>query len=170
MKNKILTLAEIGVVYLAASIILDSLLSSYQILLWPALAIAFIFFATMIFDLLWEPGPRRSGKGMSEPASSGEDDLTRLKHLCKHVFEQGDITSENVLREKINSLAFAAISLRLNEPTAQLRMMAKEEPDTLQRMIGDEKMYTLLTTGPFIRKGDLRTVADGLTRIEEWIR
>ena len=52
MKKQVRALLEIAIIYVAVSIVLDSVLGGFQILLLPALACAFVLFATMIFGVL----------------------------------------------------------------------------------------------------------------------
>jgi len=167
MKKQILALAEIGIVYLAASIILDAALGSYKILLWPALAIAFVLFATMITQALWEPKDQNAENGRSARPIGPEDDLTRLEHLCRNALDRGDPTAEEILSERISALALAAAAQRLNQPESTLREMANQNPKLLHQQLRDEQLFNLVTTRPLVRKGATAAVDEYVTRIEE---
>jgi hypothetical protein len=163
------SLAEIGIVYLAASIILDSILVGYKILLWPALAIAFLFFATLIAQVVWEPAVPTPARVMSVRSTHRDDDLTRLEQICKHAIEQEDRASGETLIERVRTLAIAVTSYRLNEPESSLMGTAPQHPVLLQK-IKDQEMVAIITSPPLLGKAAVGTLQDYLTRIEEWTK
>ena len=167
MKKQLRTLAQIGAAYLIASVILDFILGAYPTLLWLAIGFAFAFFGAIIFGVLWESKakeiPRRTTHAVSR-----KDDSVGLKRLCESALERGDASSQTLLSERIMSLAFATAAYHLNEPEGILRAMAEQEPRRLKTKIGDERIFSLITNGPAIRKGDSGALRDSLAKLEEW--
>ena len=168
MKKQIQTLIEIGIIYLAASIVLESLLSGYPIIMLPLLGVTFIFFATMIFGTLWQPRVTEVTNKM-ERTSGKNDDLTRLEHLCAFAIGQGDAGAATQVSDRVRALAFAAAAYRLKTSLQALRSMSKEHLDKLATSIGDQQMLKILTSsGSFVRKGDSSVLEEYLTTIEGW--
>jgi len=167
MKKQTMTLVEIGIVYLAVSIVLDYFLGNYEILLLLALSFEFILFGIIIFSSLWEHLPQKVGR--EESIARTENDLTRLEHSCEAAFSQGDHTAENQISERVRSLAFAAAANRLNIPEATLRSIAREEPKLLQSKIKDPQLLqALISKDSMIQKGNTQVLEDVLDKIEEW--
>ena len=166
-EKQIRSLAEIGIVYLVASIILDAVLGSYKILLWPALALVFLLFAAMIAQVLWEPVLSTTAKRMSSRPTP-DDELTRLEQICKHAIEEGDPLSEQILSQRVSSLALTAVSLQLNEPESSLLDMATQNPALLHQKVKDQTMFTIITSPPILGKAAIGILGDYLKRIEEW--
>jgi len=170
MKKQVRALLEIAIIYVAVSIVLDSVLGGFQILLLPALACAFVLFATMIFGVLWEqrvPTPARNTHG----SPTDESDLIRLGRLCNAAIGQGEAKAGEAISERIRSIAFAAAAYHLNEPEATLRTMAEQEPALLHPKIGDENIFRALTTsGSITRKGNWQGLDECLRRIEDWAK
>jgi hypothetical protein len=170
MKKQVRALVEIGIIYLAVSIVLDYFLRGYQTLLWPALGFVFVIFGTMIFSELWEQ-TSRAAKIDRRRVNAGEDELMRLEHLCKAAIDQGDVAAGELLSQRLRSLAFAAAAYHLNESEAMLRTMAEQEPSLLQTRVGDQQIFhALVTNGPLTRKGDSLSLQDYLSKIEDWTK
>ena len=170
MKKQIRALLEIGIIYAAVSIVLDYLLAGFQILLWPALAVAFILFAVMMFAVVWEQRAPSTASSV-EPSPSNESDLILLEHLCSAAIDQGDAKAGETVSERIRSIAYAAAALRLNEPETTLRNMAEREPNLLRLRVGDEEFFQALTmNGAITRKGDWQSLDEYLRRVEEWAK
>ena len=169
-EKQIRSLAQIAIVYLGASIILDAVLGGYKILLWPALALVFLLFATMITKVVWEPVLPITSKRISIQATNRDDELTRLEQICKHAIEEGDPLSGQILSQRVSSLALAAVSLQLNEPESSLREIGTRDPDLLHQKITDQGLLTIITSPPIAGKIAVGILGDYLTRIEEWTR
>ena len=171
MKKQIKTLIQIGVVYLAVSILLDSFLTGYPILTWAGLGFAFIFFGIMIFAVLLELVPRPAASKSLRQFKKSEDDLMRLDKLCQRALDQGDPTSIELLSKRVRSLAFAAAANRFNITEPVLRNMAELDPASLEQQIHDQSMFEMLTATSSVMNrrntGDLRNY---LTTIEDWSR
>jgi hypothetical protein len=170
MKKQIRALLEIAIIYLAVSIVLDYILAGFQILLWPALGVAFILFAIMIFGVLWEQRDRMNVA--NEVGSSGdENDLARLERLGSAAVDQGETRDGEAISERIRSIAYAAAAYRLNESEVRLKTMVEREPNVLRSKIGDERIFHALTTrGSLTRKGDWRSLNEYLRSIEDWAK
>lgn len=168
MRKQTKALVKIGVVYLAASIVLDYFLGAYQVLLWPALAFEFILFGIMILTTLGEQVAPRTGK--AGPSNrQPEDRLARLKHLCKAAIDEGDQAAADILSERVRSLAFAAAANNLNTSEVTLRDVKQEGPNMLQRKINDDELFTALTAkGSMVRRGDVSVLEKLLEKVEEW--
>jgi hypothetical protein len=168
MKKQTKALAEIGVMYVVASILLDYLLGGYQILLWPALAFECALFGIMILNVFWErlpPPTEKHGRNTSE----NEDELTRLKRLCEAAITRRDRAAEKVLTERIRSLAFAAAANSLSTTETALRNIAEERRDLLEAKITDPQLFDALTNkGSLVRSDDPRTLVRLLEKIEGW--
>lgn len=161
-------LAEIGIIYLAVSIVLDFFLHGYQALLWPALGLVFVVFGSMIVSTLWEQ-TSRTAEVRKQRVSAGEDELMRLENLCKAAIDEGDVAAGQLLSQRLRSLAFAAAAHHLNESETMLRTMAEQEPSLLQSRVRDQQIFhALVTNSSIIRKGDSLTIQDYLSRIEGW--
>ena len=167
-EKQLRSLAEIGVVYLAASIILDAVLGAYKILLWPALALIFLLFATMIAQVVWQPTLPTASKRVPSQPTHGDDELARLEQICKHAIEEGDPLSGQILSQRVSSLALAAASLQLSERESSLRDIATNDPDLLQERIKDQGMLNIIKGPPIVGKNAIGILVDYLTRIEEW--
>jgi hypothetical protein len=168
MKKQFRALIEIGIIYLAISMILDFFLGSYQFMLWPVLGLVFAVFGIMIFNRLWEQ-TSRTAEIRRQRVGTGEDELMRLEHLCKVAIDEGDVGAGELLSKRLRSLAFAAVACRLNESETMLKTMAEQEPSLLETKIGDQPIFhALVSNGSIIRKGDSRTLQDYLSRIEGW--
>jgi len=168
MKRLIRALVQLGILYLAVSIVLDYFLSSYQLVLWPALAVAFAIFSILAFNALWiDVFP--SGESVRRPVIRNEDDLARLQHLCSVVIEQGEPAVGGVISERVRSLAFTAAAYHLNSSEDLLRSMAERQPSLLNQKIGDELLFqALITKGTLFTKHDSRTIIESLMKIEDW--
>jgi hypothetical protein len=168
MKKQTRGLFEIGVVYLAVSILLDYFLGAYQILLWLALAFGFIIFGIMIMSTLFESLAPATRKREADNLPS-EDEFTRLWRLCKFAIDQGDQTAGKTLSEKTRSLAFAAAANDLNTSEAALREATEKEPGMFQMKVGDPELFTALTTtGNLVARGDTKILERLLGKVEEW--
>jgi type III secretory pathway component EscV len=169
MNKRIRTLAEIGAVYVAASIVVEALLNGYPILILPILSIIFIVFAIMIFQVLWES--RIPNVAVKRPTTAGRnDDLSRLEHLCDLALNQADANAEKLLSDRIRRLAFASASCRLNTPIETLRSLAEQEANPLSPLVGDQQISDLLTSKkPFIHMGNSRDIDQYMTKIEDWM-
>jgi hypothetical protein len=171
MKKQIKTLIQIGVVYLAVSILLDSFLAGYPILTWAGLGVAFIFFAIMIFGVLLELRPHPAASKSVRHFQKNEDDLMRLDKLCQRAIDQGDATSTELLSKRIRSLAFAAAAYRFNITEPVLRNMAELDPTSLEQQIHDQSMFEMLTaTSPVVNRRNTGDLRNYLTTIEDWSR
>ena len=170
MKKQARALVEIGIIYLAISIVLDFFLRGYPNLLWPALGLVFVLFGIMIFGELWEL-TSRTAEIRRQRISAPDDELKRLEHLCESAIDQGDVAAVNLLSKRLKSLAFAATAFHLNESEATLRIMAEQEPSSLHSRVGDQEIFrALVTTGPVIRRGDSSSLQEYLRKIEEWTK
>jgi hypothetical protein len=170
MKKQVWTLAEIGVVYVVVSMILESLLSGYKTLLLPVLSFTFIFFATIMFGTLWEPRAAELTSKTQKPHGK-YDDFTQLEHLCNLAIEQGDVDAAKIVSDRVQALAFKAASYRLNMSATSLRSMSKEQSDVFARCINDPQMLSILSAKHFfIRKGDALMLKEYLTTIKAWAR
>jgi len=169
-EKQIRSLAEIGLIYLVASIILDAVLGAYKILLWPALALVFLVFGAMIAQVVWEPTLSPTSMRETSRPSQMDDELARLQQICKHAIEEGDPLSRQILSQRVSSLALAAASLQLNEPESSLRDIATKDPDLLHEKIKDQDMFNMITSPPLVGKNQIGILGDYLTRIEEWTR
>ena len=168
MKKQTLTLIELGIAFLTAAIVLDYVLGNYQILLWPSLAFEFTLLGVMIFGTLWEHVPRPSGSG-EKSIHKDETELTRLEHLCKAAILRGDETAENLLSERVRSLALAAAESRLTRPQTALTGIARERSGLLQSEFKEpELLRAVSTNGSMIQAGNTRVLEDLLEKIEEW--
>jgi hypothetical protein len=168
MKKQVTVLAEIGVIYLAVSILLDFFLHGYQALLWPVLGLAFAVFGSMIVSTLWEQ-TSRTAEVRKQRVSAGEDELMRLEHICKAAIDEGDVAAGLLLSQRLRALGFASAAYHLNESETMIRTMAEQEPSLLQRRVRDQQvLHALVTNSSIIRKGDSLTVQDYLSRIESW--
>jgi len=170
MNKQVRALLEITIAYIAVSMVLDSVLGGFQILLLPALALTFLLFATMILGVLWEQrAPTVARK--TEYSPTDESDLVRLEFLCNAALVQGEARAGEDISERVRSIAYAAAAYHLNEPEAALRTMAEREPDLLRPKIGDENVFRALTTsGSIIKKGDWQGLDECLRRIEDWAK
>jgi hypothetical protein len=170
MKKQTLTLIELGIVFLTAAIVLDYVLGGYQILLWPSLAFEFALLGVMIFSSLWEHTPQTSGRGQ-KIIRQNETELTRLEHICKAAILQGDETAQNLLSERVRSLALAAARSRLSTPQTTLTGIAREEPELLQsRTEEPDFLRALGTNGNMIQRGNSQVLERLLEKIEEWTK
>jgi hypothetical protein len=169
MKKQTETLIEIGAVYLAASIVVESLLSTYRILVLPILSFIFALFAMMMVQVLWQPTVQgRSKKIVKSPMKN--DDLTRLEHLCTFAIDQGDEKAAGLLSERVRRMAFDAASLRLNISAASLRRLADEQRGLVASQVNDALMTHILTSnGSFIRNDVPGVLNEYLAMIEGWI-
>ena len=168
MRKQVRALLEIGIIYLTVSIMLDFFLGGYPALLLPTLGLAFAVFGIMIFSKLWEQ-TSRTAEIRRQGVGTPEDELIRLEYLCQLAIDQGEVAAGDVLSRRLRSLAFAVAAYRLNESETVLRNMAEQEPSLLDRKVGDQQIFDALTTnGSIIRKGDLRSIQDFLSRIEGW--
>lgn len=170
MKKQIKTLIQLGVVYLAISIVLDYFLAGYPILTWAGVGFAFVFFGTIIFHVLLElratPAPSKRVRHFER----GEDDLVRLDKLCQKAIDHGDTASTELLSERIRSLAFAVASYHFNTAEPFLRNMAKEDPASLKLQINDQHIFEALTAkSSGASRGSTRDLANCLTSIEAWL-
>jgi len=171
MKKHIKTLVQIGVVYLAVSILIDSFLTGYPILTWAGLGLAFILFAIMIFGVLLELVPRHAAKKSVPQFRKNEDDLMRLDKLCQRAIDHGDARSTQLLFERVRSLAFAAAAYYLNIDEPQLRNMAEQNPTSLEQRIHDQTMFEMLTaTSSAVNAQSSNIFTNYLTKIEDWSR
>jgi len=168
MKRQSKTLTELGIVYLAVSILLDFFLASYQILLWPSLALAFAVFSILVFNTLWMqafPGAVR----VRQPAARMEDEFARLEHLCDVAINQGEAPSGGVVSERVRALAVAAAAHHLNITEDAIRSMAERDPGLLDEKIGDELLFHAMTgKGTLFGKGRSQAIREYLVRIQEW--
>lgn len=170
MKKQARALVEIGIIYLAISIVLDFLLRGYPNLLWSALGLAFVLFGIMIFAELWEL-TSRTAEIRRQRISPSNDELKRLEQLCESAIDQGDVAAGNLLSKRLKSLAFAAAAFHLNESEATLRTMAMQQPSSLHSRVGDEEIFrALVTTGPVTGRGDWLSLQEYLSKIEEWTK
>jgi len=170
MKKQTLTLIELGIVYLTAATVLDYVLGDYQILLWPSLAFEFTLLGVMIFGTLWGHIPQASRLG-PKSIHQNETELTRLEHLCKAAILQGDETAENLLSERVRSLALAATGRRLSTPHTAPTSIAQEQPGLLQSEIREpELLRAVITNGSMIQAGNTRVLEELLEKIEEWTK
>ena len=171
MKKHIKTLVQIGVVYLAVSILIDSFLAGYPILTWAGLGLAFILFAIMIFSVLLELTPRPAVKTSIPQLKKNEDDLMRLDKLCQRAIDHGDARSTQLLFERVRSLAFAAAAYYLNIAESQLRNLAEQNPTSLEQRMHDQTMFEMLTaTSSAVNAQSSDDFRNYLTKIEEWSR
>jgi len=168
--KQIRSLAEIGLVYLSASIILDAVLGAYKILLWPVLALVFLVFAALIAQVVWEPTLSTTSRRDPSRPTHMDDEMARLEQICKHAIEEGDPLSGQILSQRVSSLALAAVSLQLNEPESSLRDIATKDPDLLHEKIKDQDMFNIITSPPIVGKNPIGILGYYLTRIEEWTR
>ncbi len=170
MKKQIKTLIQMGVVYLAVSIVLDFFLAGYPILTWAGLGFAFILFGIIVFNVLLELTSRpEPNKGIRQ-FKRGEDDLMRLDKLCQRAIDHGDTTSTQLLSERIRSLAFAAASYHFNIAEPLLRNMAQHDPTSLERQISDQRMFEALTaTSSGVSQRNTHDIDSCLTSIEAWL-
>jgi len=168
MRKRIRLLIEIGAIYIVVSIALDFFLGSYRVLLWPALAIAFTIFGGMILSTIWERAyPQQTSE--APRLADSNDDLTRLEDVCKMAFEQDDANAQELVSKRIRSLAFVAAAHHLNVSEALLRDMAENEPTSLHLKIGDEVIFSALTTRSLsLKKWHPYSIQACLTRIEDW--
>jgi len=168
MRKQTRTLIEIGLAFLATSILLDYFLGAYQILLWLALAFEFILFGTMILNTLWERVARGTVK--QEPSKpQSEDPLERLEHLCKLAIEEGDQAAADILSERVRSLAYTAAANKFDTSEADLRTMSEAEPALLQARVGNLDLFNFLTRkSTMIRSGDTKALENLLGNVEEW--
>lgn len=170
MRKQIKTLIQIGVVYLAVSIVLDFFLADYPILTWASLGFAFILFGIMIFNVLLELNSRPAPSKGIRQFKRGEDDLMRLDKLCQRAIDHGDATSTQLLSERIRSLAFAAASYHFNITEPLLRNMAQQDPVSLERQINDQRIFEALTaTSSSVSRRNTRDIDNYLTSIEAWL-
>jgi hypothetical protein len=168
MRKRIRLLIEIGAIYLVVSIALDFFLGSYRVLLWPALAITFTIFGAMILSTIWE-GTYPQQNSEAPRSADSNDDLTRLEHVCKMALQQDDVNAQEIISKRIRSLAFEAAAHHLNASEALLRDMAENEPSSLQLKIGDEVIFSALTTRSLLlKKWHPYSIEACLTRIEDW--
>lgn len=171
MKKQIKTLIQIGVVYLAVSILLDSFLAGYPILIWAGLGVAFILVGIMIFNVLLELIPRPAAHKGVRQFKKSEDDLMRLDKLCQKAIDQGDAASTQLLSERIRSLAFEAAAYHLNITETLLRNMALQDSTSLEQQIHDNRMFEVLTTtSSVVSRRNTSDLVSYLTKIEDWSR
>ncbi|MGA3108398.1 MAG: hypothetical protein ABSD99_02930 [Candidatus Bathyarchaeia archaeon] len=170
MKKQIKTLIQMGVVYLAVSIVLDFFLAGYPILTWTGLGFAFILFGIIVFNVLLELTSRPAPNKSIRQFKRSEDDLMRLDTLCQRAIDHGDTTSTQLLSERIRSLAFAAASYHFNINEPLLRNMAQQDPTSLERQINDQRMFEALTaTSSGVSKRNTHDIHNCLTSIEAWL-
>jgi len=170
MKKQIKTLIQMGVVYLAVSIVLDFFLAGYPILTWAGVGFAFILFGIIVFNVLLELTSRPAPNKGIRQFKRGEDDLMRLDKLCQRAIDHGDTTSTQLLSERIRSLAFAAASYHFNITEPLLRNMAQRDPTSLERQINDQRMFEALTaTSSGVSRRSTRDIDNCLTSIEAWL-
>lgn len=168
MRKQVTALAEIGIIYLAVSIVLDFFLRAYQVLLWPVLGFVFVVFGIMILSALWDR-TSRTVEITKQQVSTAEDELMQLEYLCRVAIDGDDVAARELLSQRLRSLAFAAAAYHLNESEAMLRTMAEENPSLLHRKVGDQQIFHALVTDGFVfRKGDSRSLQDYLSKIEGW--
>ncbi len=170
MKKQIKTLMQIGVVYLAVSIVLDFFLAGYPILTWAGLGFAFILFGAVIFNVILELTTRPAVNKRVRQFTKSEDDLMRLDKLCQQSLEHGDAAAIQLLFERVRSLAFAAAAYHFGITESMLRNLVQHDPSSLEQQIQDRRMFEVLTqTGSAdnLRKGDFESC---LAKIEDWSR
>lgn len=169
MKKQTRDLVEIGVLYITVSIVLDYFLGSFQILLFPALAIEFLIFGVMIMNTLSErvaPTTRKREQNIHK----ADDAFTRLEQLCKMAMDQGDQAAGRLLSERVRSLAFAAAANHFNVSETSLRTSAQAQPTSFLSKIGDQQLFDAMTDAiGVVRQGDTQSLGQLLGKIEEWI-
>ena len=170
MKKQNRTLIQLGVVYLAVSIVLDYFLAGYPILTWAGVGFAFVFFGILIFNVLLELKARPAPVKGVRHYEKGEDDLARLEKVCQRTIDQGDPTSTELLSERVRSLAFAAASYHFNIAEPFLRDMAKDDPSSLELQINDQRIFEALTAkSSGVWKRSARDIVGCLASIEAWL-
>lgn len=170
MKKQTKTLIQLGVVYLAVSIVLDFFLAGYPILTWAGLGFAFILFGIMIFNVLLDLSSRPPPNRGMRRFNRGEDDLMRLDKVCQRAIEYGDAASTELLSERIRSLAFAAASYHFNITEPLLRTLAQDDLASLERQINDQRVFEALTAkSSDVSRRNTHDIANCLKSIEAWL-
>jgi heme exporter protein D len=168
MKKQVRTLIEIGVAYLAISIVLDFFLAGYPVLTWSALAFAFLVFAVLIISVVLELAARPAVR-MVPHVTAHEDELVRLERLSQKALDERDPDASVLLSQRLKSVAFAVVAYRFNTSEALLRNTAEKESDSLRDQLGDQELVEALTTkDSLVNRSTLRNLEYYLTKIEDW--
>jgi hypothetical protein len=152
---------ELGMIYAAIVIIIGYLLRNFLILFWPALTIIAIFFASFILSSLTELMSSQN-RNQPRPSDVPTDELARLEGSIQLAITTQ--SSQSNLSERLRNTVLSLVSLRTGLPKEDLRRVADEQPESLQKTVKDNEILALL--GRNLKLSSLHEIDSLLSKIE----
>jgi heme exporter protein D len=132
---------ELGAICGICVILLNFFLAQFTVLIWPALGISAVVFASLIVDSLshhTQPQERAS------PTESNRecDELTRLQDFIERGVARQEMYS--IVLEKLRTVGLSMASARMNLSKEQLSELIENTPEAGEK-VGDAVLLSFLT-------------------------
>ena len=151
---------ELGIICGVCVILVNFFLAHFEVLIWPALAVTFTFFAILILDSLsrFTTAPKRTFQLEPRPR---DDELARLQATIERNFNKNEVQS--TLAEKLRTVGFSVASARMNLSKERLRELILNNPEVVDAKLKDNVLVSFLSGKEL---SSIREFQDVLMRIE----
>ena len=151
---------ELGVICGICVILVNFLLAHFEVLIWPALGVTFVFFAVLIVDSLsrFTAAPRRTFQPEPRPR---DDELSRLQATIERNFSMNEVQS--TLVERLRTVGLSVASARMNLSKERLCELILTNPEFVDARLKDNLLLSFLSG---MEVTSMQEFHDVLSRIE----
>lgn len=163
MNNRVTETVQLGIVFGVIVVFLDVFLLQLPILAWLALGLAFFFVAVIILESVTRLVPSERQRPLSNLMP--EDELQHLSSVVQRALDDHDQDAQNVLTEKLKSIALSTVAARMRLSKREIMELAENNPDSLHTIVVDPEMLELLS-GKTSNHQDRQRLNQLLSKIE----
>jgi hypothetical protein len=169
MNTQATQILQLGLFFASAVIILDLLLTQLPVIDWLVLSLVFLLAAVVILGSVARTVSRQaSGPVSLQPR---EDEFQRLANVVHAAVYGNDKKSLRILSEHMKSLALGTIAARTRLSKKEILELAKNDKQSLQAIVQDEKMLRCLAGyQPQDEAPSEKEFEEMLSKIESWSR